>query len=52
MDWSVFGNMSTLQNEIEEVSSGSVERIEVPFGDYEVRVTKCEVEACPFEGDY
>ena len=52
MDWSMFGNMSALQNEIEEVSTGNVERVEVPFGDYEVRVTKCEVEACPFEGDY
>lgn len=37
---------------VAEAGSGSVEKKDVPFGDYEVRVTKLVLEECPFDGDY
>lgn len=33
-------------------NTGEFERKEVPFGDYEVRVTKLEIGECPFDGEY
>ena len=41
-----------LQADIAEAASGTVERKEVPFGDYEVKITKLELGECTFEGDY
>lgn len=41
-----------LQKDIEEAASGNVERKEVPFGDYEVKITKLELGECTFEGEY
>lgn len=41
-----------LQKDIEEAASGNVERKEVPFGDYEVKITKLELGENTFEGDY
>lgn len=42
-----------LQKDIEEASVGTVERKEVPFGDYEVKVTKLELGENTYEGgDY
>jgi hypothetical protein len=45
----MFGDIA---KEVEEASSGSVERKEVPFGDYEVKITKLEIAANSFEGEY
>lgn len=52
INWEMFGDMSAIEKEVAEVSTGDVERKEVPYGDYEVKVVKCGVEECPFEGDY
>jgi hypothetical protein len=41
-----------LQKDIEEASAGTVEKKEVPFGDYEVKITKLELGENTFEGDY
>ena len=41
-----------LQKDIEEASAGTVERKEVPYGDYEVKITKLELGECTFDGDY
>lgn len=46
-------NAEDLQKGIEEASVGTVERKEVPFGDYEVKVTKLELGENTYEGgDY
>ena len=55
MDFSKFNdlvNLSELKNAIEEANESNQERVKVPFGDYEVAVTKLQVEECPFDGDY
>lgn len=52
INWEMFGDMSSIEAEVADVSASNVERKEVPYGDYEVRVTKCAIEECPFEGDY
>lgn len=52
INWEMFGDMSAIESEVADVSASNVERKEVPYGDYEVRVTKCAIEECPFEGDY
>lgn len=52
INWEMFGDLSTIEAEVADVSASNVERKEVPYGDYEVRVTKCAIEECPFEGDY
>lgn len=44
-------DLEELKQEIEEASSSNVERKEVPFGDYEVKVTKLELGEFGFEGD-
>lgn len=41
-----------LQSDIAEAASGTVERKEVPYGDYEVKITKLELGENTFEGDY
>jgi hypothetical protein len=41
-----------LKADIEEASSGTVERKEVPYGDYEVKVTKLELGEHTFDDDY
>ena len=42
-----------LQADIAEAASGNVERKEVPYGDYEVKITKLELGENTFEGgDY
>ena len=45
-------NVAELAKDVAEANSGNVEKKEVPFGDYEVRVTKLVLEECPFDGDY
>lgn len=46
----MFGDVA---NDVAEASSGTVERKEVPFGDYEVKITKLEIVANDYEaGDY
>lgn len=45
-------NAEELARDVKEQSSGPVEKKDVPFGDYEVRVTKLSLEECPFDGDY
>lgn len=45
----MFGDVS---DAVADASSGTVERKEVPFGDYEVRVTKLVLEECDFDCDY
>ena len=42
-----------LQKDIEEASSGTVEKKQVPFGDYEVKITKLELGENTYkDGDY
>lgn len=41
-----------LQKDVKEASAGKVERKEVPYGDYEVKITKLELGECTFDGDY
>jgi hypothetical protein len=41
-----------LAKSVAEANSGNVEKKDVPFGDYEVRVTKLVLEECTFDGDY
>jgi hypothetical protein len=41
-----------LQKDIEEAASGQIERKEVPFGDYEVKVTKLELGEHQFDDEY
>lgn len=41
-----------LKHDIESANAGTVERKEVPYGDYEVKVTKLELGECTFDGDY
>jgi hypothetical protein len=45
-------NVAALERDVKEANIGNVEKKEVPFGDYEVRVTKLVLEECPFEGEY
>ena len=46
-------NVEDLQKDIAEASVGTVERKEVPFGDYEVKITKLELGENTYEGgDY
>lgn len=46
-------NMDELSTAIDEAAgSNNVERVKVPFGDYEVKITKLALEKCPFDGDY
>lgn len=46
----MFGDVA---KDVEEASAGNVERKEVPFGDYEVKITKLEIAANDYkEGDY
>lgn len=46
----MFGDVA---NEVAEASAGTVERKEVPYGDYEVKITKLEIVANDYkEGDY
>lgn len=45
-------DVAGLQKDIEEAASGNVERKEVPYGDYEVKITKLELGENTFEGDY
>lgn len=46
----MFGDVA---KEVAEAGSGTVERKEVPFGDYEVKITKLEIVANDYEkGDY
>ena len=42
----------SLAKGVAETNSGAVEKKDVPFGDYEVRVTKLVLEECTFAGDY
>ena len=42
----------SLAKDVAELNSGTVEKKNVPFDDYEVRVTKLVLEECPFDGDY
>lgn len=54
MDFEQFNNMvnmDELKEAIEEASE-NLERVKVPFGDYEVSVKKMVIEPCGFEGDY
>lgn len=45
-----FGDVA---NAVAEAASGNVERKEVPYGDYEVKITKLEIVANDYEaGDY
>lgn len=41
-----------LKKDIANANAGTVERKEVPYGDYEVRITKLELGECTFDGDY
>lgn len=45
----MFGNLA---QEIKEVGNAPTERKEVPFGNYEVRITKLELGTNQFEGEY
>ena len=45
-------NAEELAKGVAEANSGAVEKKDVPFGDYEVRVTKLVLEECTFDGDY
>ena len=45
-------NTDALAKDVAEANSGAVEKKDVPFGDYEVRVTKLVLEECTFDGDY
>lgn len=46
----MFGDVA---KDVEEAASGNVERKEVPFDDYEVRITKLEIVANDYkDGDY
>lgn len=45
-------NTEELKRDIANANSGTVERKEVPFGDYEVRITKLELGECTFDGEY
>ena len=46
----MFGDVA---NDVAEASSGTVERKEVPYGDYEVKITKLEIVANDYQqGDY
>lgn len=58
MDANIFERFNTMFNtdalakDVAEANSGTVEKKDVPFGDYEVRVTKLVLEECTFDGDY
>ena len=41
-----------LAKDVANANGGKVEKKDVPFGDYEVKVTKLVLEECPFDGDY
>jgi len=45
----MFGDVA---KDVAEAASSNVERKEVPFGDYEVKITKLELGECTFDGDY
>lgn len=45
----MFGDLA---KDVAEASTSTVERKEVPYGDYEVKVTKLELGECTFEGEY
>lgn len=41
-----------LKQDVADASSGTVEKKEVPYGDYEVRIAKLELGEHPFDDDY
>ena len=43
---------ASLKQQVEEAGSANIEKKDVPYGDYEVRVTKLVMEECTFDGDY
>lgn len=43
---------AAIAKDVKESSAGNVERKEVPYGDYEVRITKLELGECTFDGEY
>lgn len=45
-------DVAALERDVKNTNTGTVEKKDVPFGDYEVRVTKLALEECPFDGDY
>ena len=45
-------DVSGLQQDIADAASGTVEKKDVPYGDYEVRIAKLELGECTFEGEY
>lgn len=45
-------DVDALARDVKEQNSGSVEKKDVPYGDYEVRVTKLVLEECDFDCDY
>lgn len=45
-------DVAALERDVKEANSGAVEKKDVPFGDYEVKVTKLALEECTFDGDY
>ena len=45
-------DVDTLARDVKEQNSGAVEKKDVPYGDYEVRVTKLTLEECTFDGEY
>ena len=45
----MFGGVA---KDVAEAASSNVERKEVPYGDYEVKITKLELGECTFDGDY
>ena len=45
-------DVDALARDVKEQNSGTVEKKEVPYGDYEVRVTKLTLEECTFDGNY
>lgn len=54
MDFTKFNelvNLDELASAIQDAGAPT-ERLDVPFGDYEVKITKLTIEECPFDGDY
>lgn len=45
----MFGGVA---KDVAEAATSNVERKEVPYGDYEVKITKLELGECTFDGDY
>lgn len=45
----MFGDVA---KDVAEAASSNVERKEVPYGDYEVKITKLELGECTFDGEY